>query len=56
MTPKKKLPDQQSRKPYEKPAVVHRAILEAIAGACAKYPEPVNGKVGTGDNCTLLYS
>jgi hypothetical protein len=39
------------KKVYEKPAVVHRQLMESIAGTCDAQ-DPVNGKTGTGDNCT----
>ena len=48
LTPSKK-------QPYQKPAVVHRELMESIAGTCDTN-DPVNGKVGTGDNCTVTSS
>lgn len=41
--------------PYEKPAVVHRELMESIAGTCDS-TDPVNGKTGVGDNCTVANS
>jgi hypothetical protein len=41
--------------PYEKPAVVHRELMESIAGMCDSQ-DPVNGKTGAGDNCTVTNS
>ncbi|MGH2536908.1 MAG: hypothetical protein ACRDHL_05920 [Candidatus Promineifilaceae bacterium] len=43
------------KRPYEKPAVVHREVLESIAGTCDT-SDPVNGKTGTDDACTVLSS
>jgi len=43
------------RKPYTKPAVIHREIMESIAGGCES-THPVNGKVGVSDNCTMIGS
>ena len=43
------------KQPYEKPAVVHRELMESIAGVCDTN-DPVNGKVGTTDNCTVTSS
>jgi hypothetical protein len=40
---------------YEKPAGVHRELMESIAGTCDTN-DPVNGKVGTNDNCTTTNS
>jgi hypothetical protein len=40
---------------YEKPAIVHRELMESIAGACDS-AEPVVGKTGTADQCTFLNS
>ena len=48
LNPSKKLP-------YEKPAVVHRELMESIAGTCDT-ADPVNGKTGSGDNCTTTNS
>lgn len=39
---------------YEKPAVVHRELMESIAGVCDTQ-DPVNGKT-TGDECTVANS
>lgn len=33
------------RKRYEKPAVIHRELMESVAGACDSQ-DPVNGKAG----------
>jgi hypothetical protein len=46
-------PDKKST--YEKPAVVHRELMESIAGTCDAQ-DPVNGKTGVGDNCTVTNS
>ena len=43
------------RKPYEKPIITHREIIEGIAGGCDS-EHPVNGKTGVGDNCTMTGS
>jgi hypothetical protein len=48
LTPSNKLP-------YEKPAVIHRELMESIAGTCDAN-DPVNGKTGSGDNCTTTNS
>jgi hypothetical protein len=45
----------EKKEAYEKPAVIHRQVMESIAGACSD-SDPVNGKTGTGDNCTVLNS
>lgn len=39
---------------YEKPAVIHRQVMESIAGACEEN-DPVNGKMG-GTECTVINS
>lgn len=41
--------------PYEKPAIVHSEVLESIAGVCDT-EDPVNGKTGVGDTCTVVSS
>jgi hypothetical protein len=43
----------EEKKPYEKPQIVHRQVLEAIAGAC-QASDPVNGKAGA--PCTTINS
>jgi hypothetical protein len=43
----------KEKKPYEKPQIVHRQVLEAIAGAC-QASDPVNGKAGA--PCTTINS
>jgi hypothetical protein len=43
------------KKSYEKPAVIHRELMESIAGTCDTQ-DPVNGKTGTGDTCTVASS
>lgn len=48
-------PDKKEKQPYEKPAVVHRQVMESIAGACSD-TDPTNGKTGTGDTCTFTQS
>ena len=45
----------EQKKPYEKPAIVHRQVMESVAGAC-EAADPVNGKTGSGDNCTSTSS
>ncbi|MGB3713794.1 MAG: hypothetical protein WA996_05120 [Candidatus Promineifilaceae bacterium] len=40
---------------YEKPAVIHRELMESIAGTCDS-SDPVNGKVGVDDECTVVNS
>jgi len=40
---------------YEKPAVIHRQVMESIAGACSD-ADPTNGKTGDGDLCTTTNS
>ncbi len=42
---------QAPKQPYEKPQVIYRAPLEAVAGQCTPQPP---GKVGVG--CTAQYS
>jgi hypothetical protein len=43
----------KEKKTYEKPQIVHRQVLEAIAGACQQN-DPVNGKAGA--PCTTINS
>lgn len=43
------------KKTYERPAVIHRELMESIAGVCDTQ-DPVNGKTGTGDTCTTTSS
>lgn len=45
----------ENKSAYEKPAVVHRELMESIAGACDT-AEPQIGKTGTADECTYLNS
>jgi hypothetical protein len=40
---------------YEKPAVIHRQVMESVAGACSD-ADPINGKTGVGDQCTQISS
>jgi hypothetical protein len=40
---------------YEKPAVIHRELMESIAGTCDSQ-DPVNGKTGIDDECTVVNS
>jgi hypothetical protein len=47
--------DSTPKQSYEKPAVIHRELMESIAGTCDT-SDPVNGKTGTGDTCTNLQS
>ena len=49
--PKNHILQNRERMAYEKPAVVYRELLESIAGTCDTN-DPVNGKTGSGDNCT----
>lgn len=46
---------QVQKKPYEKPAVIHRQKMESVAGAC-EAGDPINGKTGAGDACTAVSS
>ena len=44
------------KKTYEKPAVIHRELMESIAGVCDTQ-DPVNGKEGAPtDTCTVAMS
>ena len=43
------------RKPYEKPAILHRELIESIAGLCES-GNPINAKTGVGDPCTVIGS
>ncbi|HET6444174.1 MAG TPA: hypothetical protein VFI27_06285 [candidate division Zixibacteria bacterium] len=45
----------ENKSVYEKPAIIHRELMESIAGTCDS-SDPVNGKTGTDDNCTFLSS
>jgi hypothetical protein len=47
--------DNLIRKPYEKPTITYRELMESIAGPCEP-GDPVNGKTGSGDNCTVIGS
>ena len=47
--------DPNEKAPYEKPEVIHRELLESIAGTCDA-ADPINGKTGTGDDCTTISS
>jgi hypothetical protein len=40
---------------YEKPAVIHRQLMESVAGTCDA-ANPTNGKTGEGDPCTIVSS
>lgn len=53
VTPQASSPDETLRQPYEKPAVIYRAPLEATAGQCTPQPP---GKTGPGTGCTTLQS
>ena len=53
MSEKKKV--KETKKAYEKPAVIHRQVMEAIAGSCPE-EDPINGKEGVGDMCTTINS
>lgn len=44
--------EQDVRKPYEKPLVIYRAPLEAMAALCGT---PGTGKTG-GPSCSISYS
>jgi len=46
---------QTAKKTYEKPAIVHRQILESIAGACP-VADPTNGKTGGDGACVVVNS
>lgn len=53
---KKLIQDKKSKAAYEKPEVIHRQVMETIAGACSQ-TDPINGKVGGAtDQCTFLSS
>lgn len=41
------------KKAYEKPAVIHRQVMESVAGAC-QVSGGVNGKAGA--PCTVISS
>ncbi len=43
----------RKKKTYEKPQIVHRQVLEAIAGVCQQ-SDPINGKAGA--DCTVINS
>ncbi len=45
----------ESKSVYEKPAVIHRELMESIAGTCDS-SDPVNGKTGVDDECTVVNS
>lgn len=45
----------KDKKTYEKPAVIHRQVMESVAGACSEQ-DPTNGKTGSGDLCTITSS
>ncbi|MCA9990589.1 MAG: hypothetical protein H6666_08345 [Ardenticatenaceae bacterium] len=51
----KQLNPVEEKMTYEKPAVIHRQVMESIAGACSD-ADPVNGKTGDGDTCTQINS
>ena len=42
------------KKEYEKPAIIHRQILESIAGACDT-ADPINGKADA-NSCQTINS
>lgn len=41
------------KKAYEKPAVIHRQVMESVAGACQQ-TGGVNGKADT--SCSITFS
>lgn len=41
------------KKAYEKPAVIHRQVMESVAGACQQ-AAGVNGKADT--TCSTMFS
>ncbi len=47
--------EEKQKKTYTKPAVIHRQVMESIAGACDA-ADPINGKTGSGDPCTAVSS
>gem|GEM_PF-2182783 len=51
----KKLTPTDEKMTYEKPAVIHRQVMESIAGACEE-ADPNNGKTGVNDMCTTINS
>lgn len=55
-TPKKLTSkSQKERKGYQKPAVVHREMIENVAGTCGDN-DPVNGKSDPIFFCTTTFS
>jgi hypothetical protein len=50
-----KMKELTPKKTYERPAVIHRELMESIAGTCDT-TDPVNGKTGVGDTCTTTSS
>lgn len=53
MSKKNKKQDKDQKQKYKKPAIIHNQKLEAFAGSCSD-PDPVNGKTGSGDLCTII--
>ena len=49
---KKNKKGKNKKKGYEKPAVIYSQELEGFAGTCDS--DPINGKTGTGDQCTIV--
>jgi hypothetical protein len=45
----------ENKSVYEKPAIIHRELMESIAGTCDS-TEPVVGKTGVEDECQFLNS
>jgi hypothetical protein len=45
----------ENKSVYVKPAVIHRELMESIAGTCDSQ-DPVNGKTGVEDECTISQS
>ena len=45
----------ENKSTYEKPAIIHRELMESVAGACDTQ-DPINGKTGTPEDCTILNS
>ena len=45
----------ENKPTYEKPAVIHRELMESVAGTCDA-EQPVVGKTGTDDECSFTNS
>jgi hypothetical protein len=47
--------NESEKKQYEKPAIIYTQPMESVAGACTT-DDPVNGKTGSDDLCTMISS